>query len=431
MPRFPSVAACTLAGLLAACGGGADLGVGSGTGPTGLYLAYGAGATGSFTVPECVASQVSAVLVFDGDGTNNGDFSGRVRWTSSAPDTLYVSDGITPGPDGVVVAAGAVIGLKPGQAQLTATFSEYSASASVEVVALESLRIAPQLTDLVAELDQPFQLLLRPTAQSEELDATTAAVWRFEPQTAIASVGISTGVVSANSANSGATATLIARIPGCGREVSLPLRVSTPTALDVEYEQGSELRLPVGYSEAVTVNARFATPGSVAQNLARQIEIDDVDDDRLAVTRGSEHLFVLAVDSDNSATSFTLRLPDHGLSVASKRWQISDVDLLRVTVTPETLRIRYPDTGLLQASGLFADGVTRPISRHVTWSSDDPTISITPGVNDDAGTVTVPDAEVTTTLGAAVAAATDDADDFVTVRSYAAASPDPNAGLSP
>lgn len=430
MPRLSSLAALAAAGLLAACGG-ADLTVGSGTGPTGLYLAYGSTATGSIQVPECVAAQVTAVLVFAGDDASTGDFSSRVVWTSSAPDTVYVSDGVNAGPDGVVVPAGSVIGLKPGQAQLTATFSEFSASTSVEVVALAGLRIAPALTDLVPDLDQPFQLLLRPTAQRPELDVTTSAQWQFAAPTAIAAVDAGAGVVSANSARDGQSATLVARVPGCGREVSLPLRVSTPTALQVDYEQGSELRLPEGYSEALTVSARFATADSVAQNLASQIEIDDLDDDRLTVARGDTRLYVQAVDASEAPTGFTLRLPDRSLSIASKRWQVTDTALLRVTLAPEDLRIRYPDTGLLVASGLFADGVTRPISRHVAWTSDDPTVSIAVGVTDDAGTVTVPDAEVTTTIGAANTQATDDADDFVTLRGYAASSPDPNAGRSP
>lgn len=431
MSRFLPTVAIGAAGLLAGCGGAADLSVGSGTGPTGLYLAFGSVETGAIEVPECVASQVSAVLVFEGDEASNGDFSSRVSWTSSAPDTVYVSDGIHAGPDGVIVPAGSVIGLKPGQSQLTATFSTFTASASVEVVALAGLRIDPALTDLVPDLDQPFRLLLRPTAQRPELDVTTSAQWRFAAPTAIASVDEGSGVVSANSARSGETATLNARIAGCGRDVSLPLRVSTPEALHIDYEQGSELRLPVGYSEALAVTASFATPGSVAQNLSSRIEIDDLDDDLLAVTAGSEHLFVQAVDSSDVATGFTLRLPDRSLGVASKRWLASDTDLLRVTLAPDDLRIRYPDTAMLVASGLFADGVTRPICRHVTWSSEASSVTVTVGVVDEAGKVTVPDAEVTTTIGAAVGVATDDADDFVLLRGYAASSPDPNAGLTP
>lgn len=418
-------------GLLAACGGAADLGVGSGTGPAGLYIAFGGVGSGGFEVPECVASQVSAVLVFEGDESSVGDFSSRVVWTSSAPETVYVSDGIHAGPDGVVIPTGAVIGLKPGQAQLSARFSEFTASASVEVVALASLRIDPPLTDLAPALEQPFRLLLRPTAQTAELDVTGSAQWRFAEPTAIAAVAEATGLVSANSARDGESATLTARIAGCGREVSLPLRVSTPTELHVDYEMDGELRLPVGYSEALTVTARFATPDSVAQNLSSQVEIDDLDDGLLTVTPGSEHLFVQAVDSSSVATGFTLRLPDRSLSAASKRWFAVDTDLLRVTLAPDDLRIRYPDTGRLLASGLFADGITRPINRHVAWSSEDSQVSIVAGIDDDAGEITVPDGDLTTTIGAAVSAASDDADDFVIVRTYAASSPDPNAGLTP
>lgn len=404
------------AGLLAACGGGsATLDVGSGTGPTGLSVAYG-GVAGGFEIPECLATAVTAVLAFS-DGSN-GDFSGRVTWATNAPDVLYIADGITPGPDGLLLAAGTVIGLKPGQAQLTATFSTYSASASVEVRALSGLRIDPQLTDIAERLPQPFHLLLRATDSSPEQDETGSVLWSFVRPTATAAVGAGTGIVEANGASSEAL-TLRARLPGCGRELDLPLRVSTPQALRIDYEQGSELRLPVGYSEALRVYADFATAGSTAQNLSAVVEIDGLDDDRLSLTTGSEALFVQALDSIGDA-GFTLRLPDRSLSVASKRWQTSGAELLRVSLSPSQLDVIYPATGQFTALGLFDDGATRPVTRHIAWTSDDTTVTIATGLVDKAGEVTVPNGEVSTTVTAAIAAAVDDGSEFALLRGYPA-----------
>ncbi|WP_273454308.1 hypothetical protein [Nevskia ramosa] len=408
------------AGLLTACGG-ASLDVGTGTGPTGLYIAYGVRSS-AFEIPECLATQATAILQFGGDESSNGDFTSRVVWHSNAPDILYVADGINAGPDGILLAAGTLVGLKPGQAQLSATFSSFTATASVEIRALDSARIDPQLTDITERLAQPFHLLLRPTAESPEQDETSSVVWSFARPTASAAVESTTGIVTANSASSDAIE-LRARLLGCGREYGLPLRVSTPRNLRVDYEQGSELRLPVGYSEALSVYAEFATDGSIAQNLSTLVEIDGLDDDRLSITPGTDALYVQALETNSSAvadTGFTLRLPDRSLSVASKRWQTTDAELLSFVLSPDTLNVIYPATGQFTAVGLFDDGVSRPVSRHVAWSSDDTAVVFATGLVDDAGKVTVPNSEVTTTVTATIAAAVDDASEFAVLRGYPA-----------
>ncbi len=416
--RMALLAGLLSAGALAGCGG-VSLDVGTGTGPTGLYIAYGSQTT-AFEIPECLAAAASAVLVFAGDSASNGDFSSRVSWHSNAPDILYVADGVNPGPDGLLLAAGTMVGLKPGQAQLTATFSTFTANASVEVRALDGIRIDPQLTDIAERLSQPFHLLLRPTADSPEQDETASVVWSFARPTASAAVEASTGVVSANSAGSEAIE-LRAHLQGCGREVGLPLRVSTPRTLRVDYEQGSEPRLPVGYSEAVSVYAEFATEGSTAQNLSSLVEIDGLDDDRLSLTPGTDALYVQAL-AEVGDTGFTLSLPDGSLSVASKRWQTTDAELLSFTLSPEALDVVYPATGQLTALGLFDDGVTRPVTRHVAWTSDGGTALITSGLVDEAGKVSVSNAELSTTVTATIAAAVDDSSEFSLLRGYPAGS---------
>lgn len=417
--QYSRLLLAAFAGGLTACGG-VSLDVGTGTGPTGLYIAYGVRSS-AFEIPECLATQATAVLEFGGDESSNGDFTTRVVWHSNAPDILYVADGINTGPDGILLAAGTLVGLKPGQAQLSASFSSFTATASVEVRALAGARIDPQLTDITERLAQPFHLLLRPTAESPEQDETSSVAWSFVRPTASAAVESTTGIVTANSASSEAIA-LRARLLGCGREYDLPLRVSTPRNLRVDYEQGSELRLPVGYSEALSVYAEFATEGSVAQNLSTVVEIDGLDDDRLSITPGTDALYVQALETV-ADTGFTLRLPDRSLSIASKRWQTTDAELLSFVLSPETLKVIYPATGQFTAVGLFDDGVSRPVSRHVAWSSDDTSVVFATGLVDEAGKVTVPNGEVTTTVTATIAAAVDDASEFAVLRGYPAGTP--------
>ena len=419
MTRLPRLLAAVSAGLLLAACKGVSLDVGSGTGPTALYIAYGTRTT-AFEIPECLGTAATAVLEFGDSTTNVGDFTSRVVWHSSAPDILYVADGINAGPDGVLLNAGTLVGLKPGQAQLSATFSTFTATASVEVRALAGVRIDPQLTDISERLDQQFRLLVRPTAESPEQDETASVRWSFARTTASAAVETATGLVTANSANS-TPIELRARLLACGRELGLPLRVSTPRNLRVDYEMGSELRLPVGYSEALRVYAEFATEGSVAQNLSTVVEIDGLDDDRLGITNGTAALYVQALETI-AGTGFTLRLPDRSLSIASKRWQTTNAELLRFALSPATISVIYPATGQFAVTGLFDDGVSRPVTRHVAWSSDDSSISVATGLLDTAGEVTVPNGEVTTTVTATIAGAVDDSTEFATLRGYPAGS---------
>lgn len=410
-------AVCWLAG----CGG--EVLPGEGTLPSELYLDVGLGKSGSFSISECTAAQAAAILVFTGGSTTTGNFTNRVVWRSNNPETLYVADGSTPYSNGVVYPAGALLAVRPGAAQLTATYMDFTATAAVEVRALDSLRIEPQLTDLAENLEQQYQLYVRYAEGQPEQLATTSALWSFPRSTAAAAVGAGTGLVTTNSASS-EPLEISAQLPGCAREVRTQFRVSTVKSLELGYEQGSELRLPVGYGEALTVNARFAAAGSTLQNVGSFVEIDGLDDDLLSVVRGTEALYVQAVDtSDRSAgTGFTLTLKSANLTVQSKLWTPVETDLLRFTVSPVDLRLQYPSTGLLSATGSFADGVQRPITRHVGWASNASTLVVGSGIGDSAGELYTEDIDATAEVTATLSSAKDDTEDSVRVRTYASTS---------
>ena len=416
--RHAATVACATAALLsAACSGGID--PGKGTLPTELYLSYG-GRTQAFSVYECLGGGVTAMLVFDGDSHTEGDFSSRVQWVSSDPETLYVADGVSADRTGTIRTAGSIIAQRPGHATLTASYLEFTASASVEVLPVSGLRISPALTDIAADLEQQFGLYLKLDNSQTELDATDSALWQFTYPTATASVESATGLVKANSANELAI-TLSASLAGCGLEAQQSFRVSDVQALELGYEQGSETRLPVGFSEAVTVSARFADPDSTLQNVATAVEIDNLDDDALSVSRGEQALYAQALDEDAGAGQFTVQLPRTALLVQSKTWTVTDAALLRFSLSPTDLRVQYPATGQLQALGEFDDGVSRAITRHVSFTSTDGNVVVSSQA-DDAGEVTVADADLTVEITASQPLATEDSTDSVTVRSYAAAS---------
>lgn len=405
---------------LAACG--KDV-LPAGVEPSALYLDAGSGSTRSFSVSECTASQVSAVLLFTGEAATVGDFTNRVQWHSSSPETLFVSDGVTPYSDGLIYAAGALLAIRPGSAQITATYLSFTASATVEVRELDSLRIEPELTDLAENLQQQFNLYVRYAEGQPEQLATTNAQWSFPVTTASAAVVAATGLVTTNSADAG-TLELSAQLAGCARDVRTRFRVSTVQSLEVGYEQASELRLPVGYSEAVTVHARFAAADSTLQNVAGFVEVDGLDDDLLALTAGTDALYVQAVDTSasNAASGFTMTLDSARLTVQSKLWTPVETDLLSLKISPVDLRMQFPDTPVLQALGTFADGVQRPIGRHVTWLSGATSLAIGGGINDTAGKLTSEDVDATVEVTATQAEATEDTTDSVLVRTYASTS---------
>lgn len=405
---------------LAACG--KDV-LPAGVEPSALYLDAGSGSTKSFSVSECTASQVNAVLLFSGESAQVGNFTSRVQWHSSSPETLYVSDGVTPYSDGLIYAAGALLAIRPGSAQITATYLSFTASATVEVRELNSLRIEPELTDLAENLQQQFNLYVRYAEGQAEQLATTNAQWSFPRTTALAAVGTGTGLVTTNSAGAD-TVELSAQLAGCTRDVRTRFRVSTVQSLEVGYEQGSEPRLPVGYSEAVTVHARFAAADSTLQNVASFVDVDGLDDDLLGIVAGTEALYVQALDTSASAaaTGFTMTLDSTNLTVQSKLWTPVDTDLLSLKISPSDVRMQFPDTPVLQALGTFADGVQRPISRHVTWASSATSLVVGSGVSDAAGKLSSEDLDATVEVSATQAAVTEDTTDSILVRTYASTS---------
>ncbi|WP_420465390.1 hypothetical protein [Panacagrimonas sp.] len=397
-----------LATMLAACSD-ASLEIGEGTQPVELFLGVDSRLT-SLAMDECTNVQIGAFVRFEGDAPTIGDFSARADFRSSDPTTVYVGDGVSPSPDGVVYPPGALIALKTGLATITATYLDFTSTLAVQVEPLGSLRVEPPLTDIAEDLPQKFDLIAAFSQARPEEDVSEIAVWSFEPATARAAVDIG-GEVQANSFRDDQTLTLVARVPECGRRAQTRFRVSAIDRLELEYEFGDDARMPLGTSEVLRVYARFPDPESTPQNLSRSIEVENLPDDFLAATVvrsgpgetieellnpvniRNDLLLVTALEEAGMA-GFEIEIDSGaGWRTSTRVWELLDTGLDRVSVSPEEVLVRYPDTAQLNATGIFANGMQRDISRHVLWTPLNSSALLVSTAADAAGEITVGDTD--------------------------------------
>lgn len=387
--------------LAAGCSGGGS--VGEGTYPVELFLGVGARQS-SFQMDECTSTQLSAYLRFDGDAPQTGDYTGRAVMVSSDPSIAFIGDGVTTSPDGVIYGFGQLIALKPGLATISASYLDFSATIAIQVEELRGLRIEPALTDIAEDLPQKFDLVATFNEARPEQDVSEIGVWRFEPGTARAFVDAG-GEVQANSARDAIPVTLIAQLPECGRTASLSFRVSPIQSVELTYEYPDESRLPLAYSEALNVHARFADDAATRQNIARSVELENVPDDFISasvvtntdptdlsavlnpVDIGEDLVLVTALDEPGIAAFDLLVRSGAGFRKQTRTWSLVDTVLDDLIVTPEQINLRHPDRYPLRATGHFTNGMTRDVSREAVWTSLDPTVLAVSNQTDDAGTV--------------------------------------------
>lgn len=392
--------------------------VGEGRQPSRFYL----GVTGedqSTRLAECTSQALNAVVVFeDGDGESSGVYNERVRWSSDNPSVVFVSDGLTASPAGNVYAAGTVVGLRPGVATVSATYLDFHASISVDVGELDGLHIDSALTDIGEQLDQAFRLKAVLTEGGPETDITGSASWRFDPATAQAYVDAASGQVHANSTTGDTRLRLVARLPECDREVDTRFRVSAVADLSIDYERGDARVLPMGYSESFAVTVGFADPAAPRQDVTTQTTVESIDDDYLASALGQDRYTITARDRSGSGR-LTLDLDALGLQVRTKTWEIQDLSLLSIDLTPDDLDLGYPDTGQLQVLGHFDSGLVMAVTRHVSWSTSAPDVATVSSVADTAGEVTVQNLDADVDITARIVVDSQTLDDTVTLHAYA------------
>lgn len=390
------LAALGAALLLAACGGG----VSEGTQPVRL-TANLSGSTGTVAVSECILSQATATLYFDGNlGLSSGDFSARALWSSSDPGVVAVSNGELPAASGSgYYAAGVLVPRRTGVAQITAKYLDFSSTLTVEVQPVR-MTLEPALSEIAERSSQAFTLTLS-SSSGLELSAPEGISWSIDQAVTNANVNAS-GKLSANAAGDTGF-TLRAQPVGCDRSATMSLKVSAIDHLSYSREQ-PDAPLPVGYSDLLKVYANFANASSPPQNLSAQLSYEAGDDEVLGLSLGSDYLLVTALDTGSSAVSARFA-PDNGSAIGLALPSYTGVELnpTSLRLTPDGQRLSYPATGLVTALARFEDGIERPVSRHVSWSSSDSNLLAVSGTGDAAGEISTANVDYSGQVYAALA----------------------------
>jgi hypothetical protein len=393
--------------LLAACG---DTSVSEGTEPVALTVNL-AGATGTVAVSECILSQATATLYFDGNlGLSSGDFSARAVWTSSDPGVVAVSNGELPAAGGSgYYAAGVLLPRRTGVAQVSAKYLDFTSTMTVEVQPV-LMTLEPALSEIAERSSQSFELKLA-SSSGLVVSAAEGIGWSIDQAVTNANVD-SSGKLTANAAGD-ARFTLRAQPVGCDRSASMSLKVSAIDHLSYSREQ-PEAPLPVGYSDLLKVYAYFADAGSPPQNLTAQLSYEAEDDEILGLTLGSDYLLVTALDTGSSGASASFE-PENGkaLSLTLPSYVTEELEPSDLRLTPDSQRLVYPATGLVSALALFEDGIERPVSRHVVWSSSDSNLLTVNGSGDSAGEISTANVDYSGQVYAALGSYTASSDVLV------------------
>lgn len=367
--------------------------VGAGTQPTGLVVGGPSGET-SVDIAECSIFNLYAYLEVNDEVDTTADFSSRVDWSSDNPTIAEVSNGdVVPEglSDGQVYQRGVVIARQPGAATIRAHYLDFSSTIVINVSGLSALSIEPALTTLAAGTSQQFVLQGQVADSVEAVDFSANAQWSFTtPTTNLRLSDDASGTLIAGSSGD-STTTLQARLSECGRHTSTQLKVATPSAYRIEYDNGDNPRLPLGYSEAFSVWADFNSGQS--QNLSAQISTDLDDDDPLQALvaqsspPGQERVLIYT-QAETADQAFEIILPgEDEIRLISKAWTVSEQDLQAISSPQTESQLVFPDTAQLQVMGQFDDGNVLDISRHVDWSSADDSLLSVSNVAANAGEI--------------------------------------------
>jgi hypothetical protein len=383
--------------FLIGCGG-----IGSGSGPTGIEV-YDQFGNKSTVVSECSTYDLYAYIYMNDQLDTSSDYSERVQWYSDNPGVAQVSNADI-APEGLegdeVYRRGVVVARSPGVATITAEYLGFTSRIVVDVIPFQELILKPDLGSIAPGTQQVFAVYGKVQDSPDEIDLSDSVVWWLEGNGG--NVRLSDerqGMVIAGSARD-STARLWASLPECGYNVSRSLSVQDPVDFELDYQFGDEVRLPLGYSEALQVTAVYADGDS--QNLSGQLQIELEESEALSTVvlpgkePGDEAVYIGAEELSDSI-GFSILLPgNEGLEVSSKRWIIDDPELISVLGEPTNdLRLTYPDSGQLRVMGLFSNGAEVDISRHVRWRISE---SATPPTSDlvliDVGNTTIDAGEV-------------------------------------
>ncbi|WP_293393569.1 hypothetical protein [Nevskia sp.] len=248
--------------------------IGSGSGPVRLVVNSPDGTVdaASGRVFQCLRTAVSATLVFDDGGA--ADFTQRVRWTSSNPDVVRVSNGDEPLPLPAVgfYTPGVLTPVAPGTSTVTATFSGFSDSIVITVGTPSSFFVQAKNPQTNIATDIPggamrigpntaIDLDVQAILDGATVNVDAAAAWAFvTPNTAVATIDPASGVIVGVAPGDPLTARV--SFASCSSTVDTAITVAPITAITMVPPPALATDpLIVGNTQPFTVLADFGDGG--------------------------------------------------------------------------------------------------------------------------------------------------------------------------
>lgn len=394
--------------LCSACNGGDP--IGKGKGPTALAISYAGTNATEFQTIECAAFQLNAAATFssdDGGNSTTGDVTARVHWTSSNPGVIDVSNGDIPTYEGsgAYFPAGTVIARTTGNAIIRATYAEsMTASFSVGAGAIESLRLDPVLTRMAPDSQTTFNLYVQPQDDQVEQNLTASAVWSVPTASSAANLS-GTSTVVAHGSPVDSSFVLEAHLYTCDRTISQSMQLGTVSGLQLSYEQPTSAAVPLKLDDRVRVDAAFTDTTAPLQNLSAQVDVTNADgyapdiastatvvattttrSDGSTVLSSNSYLLIGGLQKDKPVKlKLTYDQARLDLVTYTREYTFADTDLLDLRIDPLSTSVTYPGLGQLQAYAHFEDGIERPVTRFVNWTTTTPDLLTVVNTGTDGG----------------------------------------------
>jgi len=398
--------------------------IGSGAGPVSLVVNSPDGSVDAATgrVFQCLRTGVTATLIFDDGGA--ADFTQRVRWTSSNPAVLRVSNGDEPLPSPAVgfYQPGVVTPVAPGTSTVTATFSGFSDSIVITVgtpsgfflqaknpqtnIATDipggAMRIAP-----TSAIDLDVQAIL----DGATVNVDAAAAWSFvTPNTAVATIDPASGVIVGVAPGG----PLTARVSFASCDVTADTTISVAPISSISLVPPAALvsdPLIVGNTQPYTVLAEF-NDGGPPQDLSIQALfissntavaafnlVPGITNLLSGLTAGGPINLSATFTSGATATTAGTVFTTPMVSVSTAVDVLTGISMAPATVTfPAGSNLITP----LTVTGIYASGRTQEVTRRTLFTSDNTAIVNVSNNTQTAGQVVSggPDVGTATITGA-------------------------------
>ncbi|HZZ84327.1 MAG TPA: Ig-like domain-containing protein [Anaeromyxobacteraceae bacterium] len=299
----------------------------------------------SLTLASGTGTACTAYLLF-GDGSKQ-DVTGSAAWTSSAGSVA-------------TVAAGAVSGVAPGTATISAAAGGLTGSATVTVTSavLDALAVGPDLQTIPIGVQLPFAAT-GIFSDGTQQDLTSQVSWTTgNPAVAtISGAGLATAVGQGSTT---VTATLGAQTASASLAVTaVALQGIDVFATVTSFAKGTSVTLTAqgNYSDGTTQDL---TAQAAWSSSAAAVTLSAAGGQELAT--GAE-VGPATVTASVAGVSGTLDLA------------VTPATLVSIAVAPPTVSVPAGLSQQLTATGTFTDGSTQDLTAQAAWSSSDPTLA--------------------------------------------------------